>query len=101
MHMSLVRSYAPGVMDTDIKALAVFSENMKRTLARKICQQTSLLSGFGDTHGTSFVVEIFNKYLEIQDLNPFRLTVTDQAINDFVDFFLAQETGRLCQSEDG
>ena len=46
-------------------------------------------------------METFNKYLEIQDLNPSRLKVTDEAVNDFVDFFLAQESGRLCQSEEG
>ena len=74
---------------------------MQHTKPHRMRQLTTALSGYGDTHGTSFVVETFNRYLEIQDLNPSRLKVTDHAINDFVDFFLAQETGRLCQSEEG
>lgn len=57
--------------------------------------------GYGDTHGCDFVVETFSRYLEIQDVNASKLKVTDKAVNDFVDFFLAQETGHVCQSDDG
>jgi len=47
------------------------------------------------------VAEFFSKYLQYQDLNPSSIKVTDQTINEFVDYFLAQDTGRCCQSEEG
>lgn len=58
--------------------------------------------GFGESEGGSdFVIQTFCRYLEIHDINPSKLQVKDQVVNDFVDFLSAQESGRLCQSEEG
>ena len=47
------------------------------------------------------MAQAFRHYLESEDLDPSRVTVTDQTVGNFLEFFLAQQSGRFCQSDEG
>ena len=51
--------------------------------------------------GPEGVATAFRHYLESEDLDPSRVAVTDQTVGNFLEFFLAQQSGRFCQSDEG
>ena len=80
----------------NISSFCPFASHASSQLLKK----ASNPSTFAGYEGAA-VVGFFAKYLACQDLNPSSVKVTDQTVNEFVDYFLAQDTGRCCQSDEG
>ena len=64
-------------------------------------RRPSCFAGYEDTVGPEGVATAFRQHLESKDLDPSRVAVTDQTVGNFLEFFLAQQSGRFCQSDEG
>lgn len=47
------------------------------------------------------VAKVFAEYLAANDLLPSRVGASEQNIGEFLDFYLACDSGRTCQTDEG